>query len=369
MKRILIFSTAYLPHIGGAEIAIQEITNRLEGYSFELVCARFDARLPSVEKLGNVEVHRLGVGIRALDKLLLPFLAAGYALTRKFDGYWAMMVTYGSLGAYIARAFTKVPVVLTLQEGDPPAYLRRKWFGLVRHSWKYALSQSKAVTVISTYLGRLAQEFGYKGEPALIPNGVDSASFSHAPVAHTGTVLVTTSRLVHKNAIDDVLRALALLPQSVTFVVYGTGPDEQKLKALAAELGVSPRVAFKGQASYTELPTALAGADIFIRPSRSEGMGNSFIEAMAAGIPVIATQEGGIADFLFDAKRNPDKQATGFAVSVDAPEEIAAAVRYITEHPEEVALAVAQAKRLVGERYEWKGIAASMGAVFDKTVQ
>ncbi len=78
-----------------------------------------------------------------------------------------------------------------------------------------------------------------------------------------------------------------------------------------------------GQAGYAQLPDALAACDIFIRPSRSEGMGNSFIEAMAAGLPVIATQVGGLSDFIYDAKRNPGKEATAWAVDPDSPEQIA----------------------------------------------
>ena len=85
-----------------------------------------------------------------------------------------------------------------------------------------------------------------------------------------------------------------------------------------------------------DLPVVLHASDIFIRPSRSEGMGNSFIEAMAAGIPVIATQEGGISDFLFDEKKNSDKPTTGWAVSKDAPSEIAEAIADILARREKV---------------------------------
>lgn len=365
MARILVFSTAYLPHAGGAEIAIQEITARLGEHQFDLVCARYDKALPKREVMGAVTVHRMGPGIRIVDKLLVPFAGAAFALRGRYDLYWAMMVTYGSLGAYIAAWFTKTPIVLTLQEGDPPAYLRRKWFGLVALSWWFALSQSTAVTAISTYLAELAKEFGYEDEPAVIPNGVDLELFGRvAPVQHAGTVLITTSRLVRKNAVDDVIRALPLLPNEVSFAVYGTGPDERKLRALARSLGVGERVRFMGQAAYRELPGALAQADIFIRPSRSEGMGNSFIEAMAAGVPVIATQEGGIKDFLFDALRNPDREATGYAVDKDAPSQIAQAVLRVEADATGRERTIANARALVRERYQWDAIARSMGEVF-----
>ena len=201
----------------------------------------------------------------------------------------------------------------------------------------------------------------YQGETSIIPNGVDVTRFAH--VEHrvfdiSGEVtLVTTSRLVHKNAIDDVIRALAFLPDSTHFSIYGIGPDENELKALTKNLDVERRVEFKGFINHSELPRVLSECSIFIRPSRSEGMGISFVESMAADLPVIATQEGGIADFLFDAKRNPGKETTGWAVDRDSPEQIAEAVKEILENPEQVARVTAAAKKLVSENYDWDIIA------------
>src|SRR5262249_45256147 len=105
---------------------------------------------------------------------------------------------------------------------------------------------------------------------------------------------------------------------------------------------------------------------IFIRPSRSEGMGNSFVEAMAAGIPVIATQEGGISDFLFDARRNPDDPTTGWAVDADSPEQIADAVKSIIAHPDEAAKVTGTARELAIRKYDWELVARDMRRLFDE---
>jgi glycosyltransferase involved in cell wall biosynthesis len=83
---------------------------------------------------------------------------------------------------------------------------------------------------------------------------------------------------------------------------------------------------------------------------------------MAAGIPVIATQVGGIADFLFDAARNPDKPTTGWAVDVDRPEQVAAAVRDILEHKDTVGEVTKTAKNLAFAKYDWNLIASVMRA-------
>jgi glycosyltransferase involved in cell wall biosynthesis len=81
---------------------------------------------------------------------------------------------------------------------------------------------------------------------------------------------------------------------------------------------------------------------------------------MAVGIPVIATQEGGIADFLFDAHLNPDTPATGWAVRKDTPDDIVRAVEDICAHPDAVQQTTERAKRMAIERYDWNLVATQM---------
>jgi glycosyltransferase involved in cell wall biosynthesis len=373
MIKILIFSLAYYPHVGGAEVALKEITDRIPDVEFHMVTMNFGGEARE-EKIGNIFVHRVGNNASYLSKILFAPRAARVAVrlhrTHSFDAFWAMM-SYMLFPIVLLRFMDlRCPYLLTLQEGDPFEHTFSRWFirpfrPLLRSGFKNA----SAVQAISTYLSQWARQMGYQGLTLIIPNGVDVALFEngqHQVLAKKDKVtLVTTSRLVHKNAIDDVIRALALLPNTVHFVVYGIGPDESELKALAKKLGVEQRVEFNGHIDHTELPRVLGESDIFIRPSRSEGMGNSFIEAMAAGLPVIATQEGGIADLLFDTKRNPSTEPTGWAVDKDSPEQIAEAVKEILNTPEQVARVTANAKKMVAEKYDWKGIAEQMSHIFD----
>lgn len=390
MKRVLIFSLAYFPkHVGGAEVAIKEKTDRMPDIEFHMVTLRYDSTLPKVERVGNVLVHRIGFtrpNPKAADlkmfplhynKYLFQFLAAWKALRlhrqHRYDATWAMMAHSCGVPAAVFKMFhSEVPFVLELQEGDPPEYIERT----MRPLWplfSLAFTSADAVSVISTFLGRWAKRRGFPGEPILVPNAVDTKRFSHAypPAAideirdalgkKMGDVFViTTSRLVSKNAVDDIIRALPLLPENVRFIVLGDGPDEDALKKLAVDLGVQARVRFPGRVEHAELPIYLAACDIFVRASRSEGMGNSFIEAMAAGLPVVATQEGGIADFLFDEKRNPDKPITGWAVDKDSPGQIAEAVKDIMSRPEKVRAVARVAREMVTEKYGWDTVARAM---------
>lgn len=365
MKRVLIFSLAYYPHVGGAEVAVKEITDRISPAEFEfhMVTMRFSRTEPKVEKVGNVLVHRIGPGGR-LGKLLFQFTAylKASALHRKYQyrGVWALMAhSSGVPAGLFKRKYKDVFYFLNLQEGDPLGHIERT----MRPLWPLFVQgfrRANLVQPLSNFLADWARRVGYTGQIEIIPNGADLKRFAGEPISHDGTVLITTSRLVHKNAVDDVIRALRFLPASVRFKILGTGPEEAMLRALTKENNVEGRVDFLGHVNHSAMTAHMHAADIFIRPSRSEGQGASFIEAMAAGLPVIATQEGGIADFLFDAKRNPDKAPTGWAVDANNPEQIARAVRDILSDPEQTKRVVATAKQMVEERYSWDTIVAEM---------
>lgn len=402
MKKILIFSLNYYPKfIGGAEVAIKEITDRIspDDISFDMVTLRFDSDLPKVEKIGNVTVYRIGFARKGptiidlrkfplhLNKFYFQFAAAIKALSlhkkNNYDALWAMMAHSCAVPvALFSFRFPKVPYLLTLQEGDPPEHIKRTMLPLYP-LFVAGFKRASFMQTISTFLARWGREMGFKGSLEVVPNAVDTKRFSQEFPEETireaqstlgkkpGDVfLVTTSRLVHKNAIDDVIRALPLLPAHIHFIIFGIGPDEEKLKLLARSSGVESRTHFLGQLAHEDMPKMLKACDIFIRPSRSEGMGNSFVEAFAAELPVIATQEGGIADLLFDEKRNPDKVTTGWAVAKDSPKDIARAVEDILARPEKVKEILRNAKELAIAKYDWDLIARDMKEkVFDRMIK
>ena len=378
-KKILIFSLAYYPHVGGAEVAIKQITDRIKNIEFHMLTLRFGDE-PSLERKGNIQVHRLGFGPSYISKILFVPLAARKAASlhreQPFDALWAMM-SYMLFPIVLLRVLNiRIPYLLTLQEGDPWEHMFSRWFILpFRPLLSFGFKNASTVQAISTYLARWAKKMGYAGHIEVIPNGCDtwwfgtdysaqhrSVFWRNKGIDGSNHILITTSRLVWKNAIDVVIRALAMFPKHIHFVILGKGEKKKKseLENLATDLGILDRVHFLGEIPNSQTVHYLHASDIFVRPSRSEGMGISFVEAMAAGLPVIATQEGGIADFLFDARRNPDKETTGWAVDKDSPEQIAEAVKDILTHPEQVLLVKANAKKLVVEKYDWNLIAKNM---------
>ena len=392
MKRILIFSLAYYPDVvGGAEVALKEITDRIapEEIEFDMVTLRFDSTLPKFERIGNVNVYRIGFTAKhpqigdlsrfplSFNKYLFPFVGflKAHSLHRKnpYDGTWAMMANYAGFAAlFFKMRFPKVPYLLTLQEGDPIEYIKAR-VQSVYALFEKIFTRADMVQTISHYLAAFARDMRYTGPLEVVPNAVNVAHFSQVhPTeelfalkqkfgkATDDIFIITTSRLVKKNAIDEVIRALPLLDRRVKFLILGIGPDEATLRGLADELKVSDRVKFARQVSHEEMPKYLAVSEIFIRPSRSEGLGNSFLEAMAAGLPVIATPVGGIPDFLFDPEKNPDHEPTGLFCKVDDPTSIAEQIKRLIADPALRARLVVNGKKLVTENYDWNLIATQM---------
>lgn len=380
MKKVLIFSLAYYPHFtSGAEVAIKETTDRIASsdVEFHMVTLHFDRSLPREEKIGNVSVHRVGWGGAYITKICFPLLAALAArrLHHKhhFDALWTMM-TYMLFPTVLARLFgVTAPYVLTLQDGDPYEKVFQRWFIYpVAPLLDYGFRHAAIIQTISTYLATWPSKRGSRAPVVVVPNGFSPASAKEYPAEEIDqlkqevgkkegdTLLVSISRLVHQKGIDTIIRALPLLSPHIHLLVVGDGSDREMLEELTRELQVTSRVVFVGQVDRTMTAKYRKVGDIFVSPSRSEGQGIAFLSTMVAGLPIIATQEGGLADFILDAKRNPDKPTTGWAVDKDSPEQIAAAVEDIIAHPDRAVQVVATARQYAHDHFDWDVISHTM---------
>lgn len=395
MKRILIFSLTYEPYVGGAEVALREITSRMDPqvYEFDMVTLRFDRMLPVYEKVGNVHVHRIGFTTDApkvsdrtlpfvlkLAKILFPFSAfwKAYTLhrTRRYDLIWAMMANHAAFGALLfAWMHPRIPYFLELQDGNNLTQIKSRQ-PIVRFLWffyKRLYMDADMIKAVSGFIEKLAREIGYRGPVEVIPNAVDTKKFS-APVSkevlatlqtHYGKkegdiFLFTASRLVLSRGVEDIIRALSFLPERVKLFVAGDGEDLPKLELIAKEEGVVARVIFAGHKTHEELPALMKMCDIFVRPSVIEGFGNAFVEAFAAGLPVIGTPVGGIPDFLFDPEQNPEKSSTGIFCEVHNPKSIAYAVERLLHDTHLRDELVKNARMLARDKYDWDLIAKHM---------
>lgn len=376
-KRILIFSLVYYPrHIGGAEVAVKEITDRISDRECVFDMVTMDKTGPRYERIGNVHVYRVGPRLINKNKwfgktykylyIFFAFFTA-IRLHRKYhyDATWSIMAGYTGFAAlFFKYRFPRVPFLLTLQEGDPIAYIKKR-VSIFYPLFVSIFKKADKVHAISHYLAGFAKDMGFQRAPVVIPNGVDIGHFSTEILpdlresmrqsfgfSKDNIVLVTASRLVKKNGVSDIVSALALLPSTYTLLILGTGELEQDLKLQVEKMDLSSRVVFGGFISHEKLPSYLGASDIFVRPSLSEGLGNAFLEAMAVGIPVIATRVGGIPDFL-------NHKETGLFCDVENPQSIVEQVHELSD-PSLCGHIVVCARNMVRERYDWARIAKDM---------
>ncbi len=375
--RILIFSTAYFPHVGGAEVAVKEITDRIGDVDFDMITIRLDKKDAKHEKnFGNIKnIYRIGWGLGKIDKLLFPFRASRFAQKlhkqEKYDMIWSIMASFsGFASLFFKKKNSDVKFSLTLQEGDDLNEIENKVnYPFVKKWFREIFIEADYIQVISKYLADWARGMGATAKIDIVRNGMDFKQVNEDEKEKlkiklnikNEKVVLTTSRLVKKNGIEDLIKAVAELP--VKLIICGDGELKNELKQLTKDLKIEDKIIFTGFIQPDKLFSYYAIADIFCRPSISEGLGNSFLEAMGAGVPIIGTPVGGIPDFLKDSE-------TGWFCNVKDPESITEKVKYILnpENKEKVDIVKIQAKNSLKSFYNWQVIAIQMKNIFNKLI-
>ena len=381
-KKILVFTTSYLPFIGGAEIAVREVARRLcNSFDLYIITARHKRGLARRENVAEGTIIRVGFGT-SFDKWLLPVFGFCAVIRLAVFGeipkpwkqssresllLWGMDISQGSVAARATKTFfPKISFIFTVQYGDGDARLVEGRRGSIAAAFRYMLAGADAVTAISSYLLDVTVRHGFAGTARIIPNGVDTSVFGLRPqrtdeeAERNQPVIITTSRLVEKNGVDTLIRAIKELKKyvpSIKCYIIGDGPERHALEKLASDLQMTCDIIFLGIVPYEEIPFYLSKADVFVRVSRTEGMGNSFVEALSVGVPVIGTPVGGIPDIIRDHE-------TGLFCRVDDAHDLAEKVLMLLRDGDLVERLRKEGRRLVEEKFSWDSIARSYKTLF-----
>jgi glycosyltransferase involved in cell wall biosynthesis len=298
-------------------------------------------------------------------------LAAARLLRReRFDvvnGHFAIPTGPASLPvAKLAR----VPHVLSLHGGDvydPSKRLSPHRFGLLRFTVTRVLRWSDVVIAQSTNTrDNVYRYYPYRGPVEIVPLGIRIPAVKPAPRSSLGLpdgafLLVTVGRLVRRKAVDELLRILARPgSEALHLAVIGTGPELSQLQALARELGLGPRVHFLGRLSEEAKWQVLMASDAYASTTMHEGFGLVYVEAMAAGLPVVTYDHGGQTDFLTDG-------VTGRLLPVGQPDGMASALVSLAADPA-AARRMGEANRCAAERYRIEVCAAAYERIFENAV-
>jgi phosphatidylinositol alpha-1,6-mannosyltransferase len=257
----------------------------------------------------------------------------------------------------------------------------RKRFGAKR-----ILSATAGIVATSAWVGRLAEElvraldihdappigaFDLGTDPVFFHPARNTGSLRARWGIGTDPLLLTVARLVPHKGQDVTLRAMAALTgefPTLRYAIVGTGPDEGRLRALAAELKISDRTIFTGAVSDDEIAEAYATSTIYVGLSRvesvifAEGFGISFLEAAASGVPSVAGDSGGVRSAVRDG-------VSGTIVSPTDVRGVADAIRDLLRHPGKRATMGSSARGLVETYYNWDRVARDTRAFTEQVTK
>ncbi len=352
--RVLVFTTAYRPLIGGSEIALEETVRHLPDIFFDIVTPRHRRTFLAKEGGSNFCIYRVGFGLgELLDKLSFPCLGFLKALRlmskNKYRAIHAYQASYGGGAAWLVKTFfPKTKFVLTLQEGKELD--KQVW--VIKFFRNLMIRKADAITAISAYLADFAKSVNTKAKISVIPNGVDMEKFKLAGNPGKNT-LITVSRLVPKNGVGDLIKAMKKVGDEIpgaNLIIVGDGPLKESLMFKVKSLKLESQIEFSGGVSHGETPEYLNRASVFVRPSLSEGLGSAFLEAMASGLAIIGTPVGGIPDFLKDGE-------TGLFCKPGDADDIADKMIKLLKNDELRNRLADNGRRLIQEKHSWNKVA------------
>ncbi len=310
--KILAVSHEYPPIGGGGANACMCLAKEYaaKGHKIDIVTVRY-ADQEYVEKLGDITIYRVKAKRKHVEHCsfveMLDYLIKAVPVVNKLaksEEYDICQVFFGipsgPIGYYLKKKF-HIPYVIRFGGGDIPGFQDRfsgiyKLLGpAIRRIWDYA----DALVANSMGLRQLAEGFYAKNAVSVIPNGAyeQETDSANRDVAGDDTInLLFVSRLIERKGLQDILGQFSTVRENcrqngrdIKLHIVGDGPYRNDLETIVAQNGIDDMTVFHGQKDKNDLPRYYRDADVFLFPSRKEGMPNVVLEAMSFGLPVIMT--------------------------------------------------------------------------------
>jgi len=286
-------------------------------------------------------------------------------LSNRYDVLHAHWIVPQGFTCAVAKVFRNIPLIVTAHGSDVFS-LKGRFVDPFR---RLALRQATAVTVNSRATESAVKDL-YPGVTNLLripsppaegePDDTIVAAIRRRVCPSGGPLLLYVGRIVAEKGVGELIESMPQIIQrhpNARLILVGEGQERDDFQRLTQRCGVVDFVHFDGWVDPTQIPSYLHAADVFIGPSWTEGMGLTFVEAMSAGTPVVATTVGGLADIIRDGE-------TAVAVPTKNPAAIAAAVSRLVSSPSDARQFALAAKDLVSRGYSRQSIASTFSKLF-----
>jgi glycosyltransferase involved in cell wall biosynthesis len=265
--------------------------------------------------------------------------------------------------AWVLKLLFGIPYIVSLRGGDVPGFRPYDfdfYHRLVAPFLHVIWRQASAVVANSNGLGNLAQTFDSRIDIPIIPNGVDLDVYFTKEHSWSTPRILSVGRLVYQKGLDLAVHALSGLQDlNWEWNIIGDGPEMNALQSLVESMGIRDRITFLGWQSREELIQCYKQSNLFLFPSRHEGMPNAVLEAMASGLPVIASRIAGNEELVLDGE-------TGILVKTEHIEELRSALRNLIIDPPLRQKMGAASRQRVEQFYSWENTATAYALLLEK---
>ena len=379
--KVLFFNYEYPPLGGGAANAtayILEEYSKIPDLSVDLITSSIDSEYHLEKVANNISIHKLPIGKNKNNlhyqsqKELLTYAWKAYFFAKKlikknkYDLSHSFFTVPCGFVSFLIKKEYNIPYVVSLRGSDVPGYSDRFVFlykiikPLIKLIWK----NSFAVIANSEGLKELAQKTNPKQVVGIIYNGIDIENFKPKPEARPVNNFIITlgaSRVTERKGIDYLIKALAnLVPQysQLLLRVMGEGDAREALEKLAKDLELEKNIEFIGRIPRENTAPYYQEASIFVLPSFNEGMSNAMLEALASGLPLIATNTGGTSELV-------EEGVNGFIVKMRDSQDLTDRIEILMKD-EDLRKRMGEASRRKAELMSWKKVAKKYGELYDK---
>jgi len=313
--KILMLNYEFPPLGGGAGRATLNIARELvkSGNEVDILTSSYEKKATD-EVVDGINIYRVfskRKGIHECGFLgMLSYVIFGFfkfrklVKNKKYDVIHAFFSIPTGIITFLGKKIYGLNYIVSLRGSDVPDYdqyefnvMHKFLKPLNRRIWKNAHS----VVVLSKNLAEIASKTEPKLHYKVIYNGIDMSVFRPMNVKKTDECiqLICVSRLLKRKGIQYLLYALSKLRYpNLKLLIVGTGNYGEELRRLTSKLDLSERVSFHNYCKNEDLPELYNRSDIFVLPSLTESFGLVFLEAMACGLPIIATRTGGIPEIV-----------------------------------------------------------------------
>lgn len=362
--RLLLINYEYPPLGGGAGNATFHLAREFTLLGAEVMVLTSGFRgLPRQENSAGFAVKRIPTIRRRVDRCtpveMLTFAMSATLSALRLTRSWRPDVAIAFFGipcgpvAFTIKAIYGIPYIVSLRGGDVPGfqpYDLSLYHQLMKPTIRFLWRQAACVVANSQGLRDLAQSSEPDMTIHVIPNGVDVKTFRPRDAsARKGPVrLLYVGRLTYQKGVDIFIQALQKIDSEIQFEVelVGDGNARPTLERMVQKSDLVDRLHFAGWLDRTEIPQRYQQADIFVLPSRDEGMANVILEAMASGLPVITTSLAGNRELVRNGKN-------GLLVPPDDPETLANALLELINKVELRQRMGSLGRTLVEKGYSW----------------